>query len=68
MADTNLVYPYELQGGQRAVASEVMANFEAVQLFAQGINTTINEFQAAISDLKTSRRARCLTFITASQA
>lgn len=52
MADTNLVYPYELQGGQRAVASEVMANFEAVQLFAQGINTTINEFQAAISDLK----------------
>lgn len=52
MADTNLIYPYELQGGQRAVASEVMANFEAVQLFAQGINTTINEFQAAISDLK----------------
>ena len=52
MADTNLVYPYELQGGKRAIASEVMANFEAVQLFAQGINTTISEFQAAISDLK----------------
>lgn len=52
MADTNLVYPYELLGGQRAVASEVMADFEAVQLFAQGINATINEFKEAITDLK----------------
>jgi len=52
MSDTNLVYPYEFQGGKKAVASEVNANFEAVKMFANGINVTLNEIHAAIADLK----------------
>ena len=43
MADTNLVYPYEFEGGTKAVASEVNANFEAVKVFANGINATLND-------------------------
>ena len=52
MADTNLVYPYEFQGGTKAVASEVNANFEAVRSFAGGINATLDELRSAIADLK----------------
>lgn len=52
MSDTNLVYPYEFEGGKKAVDSEVNANFEAVKTFANGINISLNELKAAISDLK----------------
>lgn len=52
MSDTNLIYPYEFQGGKKAVASEVNANFEAVKTFANGINVSLNEIHAAISELK----------------
>ena len=52
MADTNLIYPYEFEGGKKAVANEVNANFEAVKSFANGINVSINEIYAAINDLK----------------
>ncbi len=52
MADTNLVYPYEFEGGKKAIASEVNANFEAVKTFANGINATIADIQTAITDLK----------------
>ena len=52
MADTNLVYPYEFEGGTKAVASEVNANFEAVKVFANGINATLTDIQSAINDLQ----------------
>ena len=52
MADTYLTYPYEFQGGRKAVASQVNANFEAVKQFANGVNVTIDELKNAISDLK----------------
>lgn len=52
MSDTNLVYPYEFEGGKKAVASEVNANFEAIKTFANGINVNIAEINAAIADLK----------------
>ncbi len=52
MADTNLVYPYEFEGGKKAIASEVNANFEAVKVFANGINATLTNIQSAIKDLK----------------
>ena len=52
MSDTNLIYPYEFQGGKKAVASEVNANFEAVKTFANGVNVSLNEIQMAISELK----------------
>lgn len=51
MTDTNLVYPYEFEGGKKAVASEVNANFEAVKSFANGINATISDIKSAITDL-----------------
>ena len=52
MADTTIVYPYEFQGGKKAIASEVNANFEAVKTFANGINATLDEIRLAISDVK----------------
>ncbi len=52
MIDANLVYPYEFEGGKKAVASEVNANFEAVKTFANGVNVSINEIYTAISELK----------------
>ena len=52
MTDTNLVYPYEFEGGKKAVASEVNANFEAIKTFANGINVSINEIYTAIAELK----------------
>ena len=52
MTDTNLVYPYEFEGGKKAGASEVNANFEAVKSFANGINADLNDIRKAIADLK----------------
>lgn len=52
MADTYLTYPYEFQGGKKAVASEVNANFEAVKQFASGVNANLNELSKAIADLQ----------------
>ena len=52
MTDTTLIYPYEFEGGKKAIASEVNANFEAVKTFANGINATIADLQTAIADLK----------------
>ena len=52
MTDTNLVYPYEFEGGKKVVASEVNANFEAVKSFAGGINADLNDIRKAIADLK----------------
>ena len=52
MADTNLVYPYEFEGGKKAVANEVNANFEAVKAFSNGVNATLKDIQTAIADLK----------------
>ena len=52
MTDTKLVYPYEFEGGKKAVASEVNANFEAVKSFAGGINADLNDIRKAIADLK----------------
>ena len=52
MADTNLIYPYTFEGGKKAVASEVNANFDAVRMFANGINATLSDIQTAIADLK----------------
>ena len=52
MADTNLIYPYTFEGGKKAVASEVNANFDAVKLFANGINATLSDIQNAVAELK----------------
>ena len=52
MADTNLIYPYTFEGGKKAVASEVNANFDAVKLFANGINATLADIQNAVAELK----------------
>lgn len=52
MADTNLIYPYTFEGGKKAVASEVNANFDAVRMFANGINATLSDIQTAIADLQ----------------
>lgn len=52
MANTNLIYPYELEGGKKAVADEVMANFEAIQLVVAGINTEINNLTTVMTELK----------------
>ena len=52
MADTNLIYPYEFEGGKKAVANEVNANFEAVKAFSNGVNATLTDIKTAIADLK----------------
>lgn len=52
MANISLIYPYEFIGGQKAVASQVNANFEAVKSFANGINATLADIKSAISDLE----------------
>lgn len=52
MADTNLIYPYEFEGGKKAVANEVNANFEAVKAFSNGVNATLTDIKSAIEDLK----------------
>lgn len=52
MADTNLIYPYELEGGKKAVADEVMANFEAIQLVVAGLNSEINSLTTVLTELK----------------
>lgn len=52
MADTNLIYPYEFEGGKKAVASEVNANFEAIKAFSNGVNATFADIKTIIADLK----------------
>ncbi len=52
MADTYLTYPYEFQGGRKAIASQVNANFEAIKEFASGINVNIDELKKAVAELK----------------
>lgn len=52
MADTNLIYPYVFEGGKKAVANEVNANFEAVKAFSNGVNATLTDIKTAIADLK----------------
>lgn len=52
MADTILVYPYEFEGGKKAVASQVNANFEAVKTFARSINISLAQLQESLTDLK----------------
>lgn len=52
MADLNLVYPYTFVGGEKAVADEVNADFDAIKLYAKELNSTISEMQSAIADLK----------------
>ena len=48
MADTNLIYPYVYEGGKKAVANEVNANFEAVKAFSNGVNATLTDIKTAI--------------------
>ncbi len=52
MAGTTLTYPYELEGGTKAVASEVMGNFYAIQTAMAGVNTEINNLTQILADLK----------------
>ena len=52
MADTNLIYPYEFEGGKKAVANEINANFEAVKAFSNGVNATFADIKTVIADLK----------------
>ena len=57
MAVTNINYPYRFQGGKRAVASEVNANFDEVKTYSNSINAEIAALQQAIGALeeKTTR-------------
>ena len=48
----NLSYPYIFEGGEKAVASEVNANFDAIKLYADAINAQITAIQSAIGDLE----------------
>ena len=48
----NLNYPYVFEGGKKAVASEVNANFDAVKLYANSINAEIQSLQTAIGKLE----------------
>lgn len=48
----NLNYPYIFEGGEKAVASEVNANFDAIKLYADAINAQITAIQSAIGDLE----------------
>lgn len=52
MADLSITYPYKFVGGEKAVATEVNANFDAIKVFASTISSTISEIQSAITDLK----------------
>lgn len=51
MTDINLVYPYEFEGGKKAIASEVNANFEAVKHYAQGVNKSLQEVAGKINQM-----------------
>lgn len=57
MAVTNIVYPYVFEGGEKAVASEVNADFDQVKIFANSVISEINAINQAIADLeeKTTR-------------
>lgn len=48
----NLTYPYIFEGGEKAVASEVNSDFDAVKQYANSINLEIQEIQAAIGKLE----------------
>lgn len=52
MAVTNINYPYRFQGGKRAVASEVNANFDEVKTYSNSINAEIAALQQAIGALE----------------
>lgn len=52
MAVTNIVYPYVFEGGEKAVASEVNADFDQVKIFANSVITEINAINQAIADLE----------------
>lgn len=52
MTDTNLIYPFEFEGGKKAIANEVNANFEAVKCFANGVNQVLRDVQSSISELE----------------
>lgn len=49
---TNLTYPYTFEGGEKAVASEVNANFDVIKIFANAINSEIQSIQTAIGKLE----------------
>ena len=70
MADTNLIYPYELEGGKKAVADEVMANFEAIQLVVAGLNSEINNLTTVLTELekKPTREMMDIYYSFSSQA
>lgn len=57
MTDVNLIYPFEFEGGKKAIANEVNANFEAVKHFANGVNQILRDVQGSINDLE-NRSAR----------
>lgn len=52
MAVTNIVYPYVFEGGEKAVASEVNADFDQVKIFANSVISEINAINQAIADLE----------------
>ena len=52
MAVTNIVYPYVFEGGEKAVASEVNADFDQVKIFANSVIAEINAINQAIADLE----------------
>lgn len=70
MADTNLIYPYELEGGKKAVADEVMANFEAIQLVVAGLNSEINNLTTVLTEIqkKPTREMMDIYYSFSSQA
>ena len=48
----NIIYDYVFQGGQKAVSSQVMSNFNKVKTAVAGVNADIADIQAAITELQ----------------
>ena len=48
----NINYPYRFQGGKRAVASQVNANFDEVKAYSNNLNSEILAIQQAIGKLE----------------
>ncbi len=51
MAKTSLTIPYKFAGETKAVDNEVNANFEAVEIFSNGVNAELADLRQALTEL-----------------
>ena len=52
MANTSLTIPYKFAGETKAVANEVNANFEAIEIFSNGVNAELEDLNKALTELQ----------------